>query len=208
MTALQKMSDEENTDPDALRVTNSTSASNRKINIVVVGNSYVGKTKLVESFTDQIYSDAYVETNVKTQSQEFSYKFQRDTHSLLNVSVNICDISGRRDSKIPLKSLDALGNPLDVVVFVFSIDDEDSHASITNYWLKHIWKYCNRGDVEFVVVATKSDLRTTAQVCLFPFNLSYPIEVFFRPKSLPMLHDSGREPVCQTNHLQRWYEHV
>jgi len=122
--------------------------SKKPISIIVIGNSDVGKTCLIQKFCTSKYYD---NANINTIGAEMSQKLLRINKQ--DVKMNICDTSGqeRFANLAPVFYRGAQG-----VLLVYSISDRKSFENI-QFWMNQIHDMAPK-NIRKVLVASKYDL--------------------------------------------------
>ena len=118
--------------------------------VVVIGNGSVGKTSLIEKFTQGTFQKEYIKT-IGAQFSKFDAEISGDTIGLL-----FWDIAGQDDFLFLRPSFYRDSR---AAIIVYSLEENDlgkrSFEHIID-WYEDIKKYC--GDIPIVVFANKVDL--------------------------------------------------
>ena len=118
--------------------------------ITVIGDGGVGKTSLIQMFTNETFTKDYIKT-IGAQFSVYDKEIEGDKVKLL-----FWDIAGQDDFTF-LRP--AFFKDSRAAIVVFSLEDnklgEDSFKHIQN-WVKDIFSYC--GEIPVVVCANKVDL--------------------------------------------------
>ena len=126
-----------------------------QIKIIIVGESFVGKTCIVNRFTQSKFSNQVAPTT----SVGFSSKKLKVKNSDKEINVQIWDTAGserfRALNKIYIKSADA-------AIIVYDITSKKSFEEL-NYWVQLIKEICV-DKVNLGIAANKSDLMQQAVV--------------------------------------------
>jgi small GTP-binding protein len=118
--------------------------------VVVIGNGSVGKTSLIEKFTQGTFQKEYIKT-IGAQFSKFDAEISGDTIELL-----FWDIAGQDDFLFLRPSFYRDSR---AAIIVYSLEENDlgkrSFKHVTD-WHNDIKKYC--GDIPIVIFANKVDL--------------------------------------------------
>lgn len=121
--------------------------SPQTLKCAIVGNSGVGKTSLLMSYT----VEKFPETHAPTIYDKFTTSL---TVSGKRIMVVLCDTAGQDD----FAHLRPLCYPqLDVALICFSVVDYASFESVKTKWIKEITRHCPNSPI--VLVGTQSDKR-------------------------------------------------
>ncbi|CAI4224779.1 unnamed protein product [Auanema sp. JU1783] len=122
----------------------------KKIKLVVVGDSYVGKTSLLFAYTKKEFSQAYASTVF--DNWEINVSIEGVKNGLY--TVNLFDTAGQEDYDI----LRHMSYPNTSVFLVcFSLVEPGSLKDCETIWLPEIRKYQGE-NVPIILVGTKEDL--------------------------------------------------
>ena len=133
-----------------------------EVKVVVLGDSRVGKSKLVDGFLRRGYNDEYKPTIYKYE--KITLKDPRTPSSKFMVMVDLYETSGDHEQQVIHKQVfKEQNNRDDVFILAFAIDNRESFENIVTFWTKEISKHCSKG-YAIVVVATKSELRSINNV--------------------------------------------
>ena len=118
-----------------------------KFKIIILGNSYVGKTTMVHTYLNKKGG------NLPTQGASFFVK--NETINGVNISLEIWDTAGqeRYFSLLPIYIRGA-----DVSIITYAIDDLDSYQKL-DFWIKAVHDTSPKSII--YVVGTKLDLEST-----------------------------------------------
>ncbi|EAL47922.1 Rho family GTPase [Entamoeba histolytica HM-1:IMSS-B] len=120
-----------------------------EIKVIVIGDTNVGKTCLLLTYTTNSFPDTYVPTVFDNYTAPISVDKK-------TVQMNLWDTSGSDDldEMRPLSYADT-----DCFMICFSIADEDSFERIKTKWVPEIRDNCGKDDPKIIIVGTKSDVR-------------------------------------------------
>ena len=123
-----------------------------RFKITVVGDGAVGKTSLIQKFTNNTFKKDYI----KTLGAQFSL-YDKEVEDDI-VKLIFWDIAGQDDFNF-LRP--AFFKNSQTAIIVYSLEEnqlgEDSFEHIQN-WVKDIYSYC--GEIPVIVFANKADLVT------------------------------------------------
>lgn len=123
------------------------------LGVVVVGDSKVGKTCLIQTYGVGEYPETYEST--ASQSYKTNLRINRES-----IEVNIHDTGG--SSQFKNLRLRVYGKS-DVFLICFDLTERMTFQHVDQFWLNEIRKM--RGtDVPFVIVGCKSDLRVNGNM--------------------------------------------
>ncbi|KAI1708215.1 ras family domain-containing protein [Ditylenchus destructor] len=121
--------------------------ADKRIKLVVVGNSYVGKTSMLFAYTEQKFLDNYQTTIFDNYAVTVNMEQRKYT-------VNLFDTAGQED----YAHLRVLSYPqTDVFLLCFSLVDPASLEACQSVWMPEIRKYTGER-TPVVLVGTKEDL--------------------------------------------------
>jgi small GTP-binding protein len=121
-----------------------------KFKITVIGDGGVGKTSLIQKFTNDSFTTDYIKT-IGAQFSVFDKEIKDD-----NVKLLFWDIAGQDDFNF-LRP--AFFNDSRAAIVVYSLEDNDLGVDSFNHiesWVKDIYSYC--GEIPVVVFGNKVDL--------------------------------------------------
>uniref|UniRef100_A0A914DX09 Uncharacterized protein n=2 Tax=Acrobeloides nanus TaxID=290746 RepID=A0A914DX09_9BILA len=125
----------------------------KSLKLVVVGDSYVGKTSLLIAYTEKQFLSDYKTTIFDNWAVTVTIEQKRYT-------LNLFDTAGQED----YSHLRCLSYPqTDVFLLCFSLLDKKSLDSCQTTWMPEIRKYCG-SEVPVILVGTKQDLYESASV--------------------------------------------
>lgn len=124
-----------------------------KTKLVVVGDTYCGKTKFVNRYVNSTYEDTYTATGIDTYHTTYQVSAAHKIH------VSIWDTSGDQsyDRVRPVSYADA-----DLVLVCYSIEKPETLHHIATKWLPEIKEHCPHQPI--IVVGCGSDMRTDGDV--------------------------------------------
>ena len=121
-----------------------------RFKITLIGDGGVGKTSLIQKFTNNTFKKDYIKT-IGAQFSVFDKEIEDDKVKLL-----FWDIAGQDDFNF-LRP--AFFKNSQAAIIVYSLEEnqlgEDSFEHIQN-WVKDIYSYC--GEIPVIVFANKADL--------------------------------------------------
>jgi len=124
----------------------------RDLKITVVGNTSVGKTSLLISYT----TNSFPGEHVPTVFDNYSANAIVDEEP---INLGLWDTAGAQEFK-ELRPLSYPGT--DAFIVCYSVLDEDSLKAVTDIWIPEINEHC--AGVPIILVGTKIDLRTKKEV--------------------------------------------
>ncbi|ELP91567.1 Rho GTPase, putative [Entamoeba invadens IP1] len=124
-------------------------ADNSEIKIVVIGDTNVGKTCLLVTYTTNSFPDTYVPTVFDNYTAPIAVDGK-------TFQINLWDTSGNDDldQTRPLSYVST-----DCFMICFSVDDSDSFARIKTKWVPEVVDNCGVEKPNIVLVGLKSDIR-------------------------------------------------
>ena len=118
---------------------------NNKIKILLLGDSSIGKTTIVDS----LINNEYDENIPPTIGLDYKSKIVYDTN------LQLYDTSGQERFKVLVNSYYRYA---DVVMFIFSLDDINTLENVENNWIPNATEYYNNNTKPYyVLVGNKSD---------------------------------------------------
>ncbi|GMT12135.1 hypothetical protein PFISCL1PPCAC_3432 [Pristionchus fissidentatus] len=118
-----------------------------RLKLVVVGDSYVGKTSLLFAYTQKTFSQNYNTTVFDNWAINISIQHRK-------YNVNLFDTAGQED----YAHLRTLSYPsTDVFLLCFSLVDRKSLDACQMVWMPEIRKYA-QDKIPVILVGTKSDM--------------------------------------------------
>ncbi|GFX25017.1 hypothetical protein TNCV_1279531 [Trichonephila clavipes] len=126
------------------------------INILVSGAPGCGATSLIESFIS-ICDDVLIHREFRSDTMACQFRFLMDNHLYI---LRACDLSENKVTPPENHPVQELHYDMDVVVYLYSIDDHDSL-----FYLMELLEVKNDvGDLPSVLVGNKVDLRRTWEI--------------------------------------------
>ena len=125
------------------------------INIILLGESNVGKTSLLTRYTKNIFNDCFIST-LGVESDIKQIKMGGN-----NVILHIMDTGGQEKYKSIAQSF---LRTVDGIIFVFDVTCIESFEKITT-WLKDT--KANINDFDYVLAGNKIDLQDTKLINIF-----------------------------------------
>ncbi|KAL7721305.1 Rho family GTPase [Entamoeba marina] len=120
-----------------------------EVKVIVIGDTNVGKTCLLLTYTTNSFPDTYVPTVFDNYTAPISVDGK-------TIQMNLWDTSGSDD----LDEMRPLSYPdTDCFMICFSISEEESFERIKTKWYTEIKDNCGRDDPRIIIVGTKSDFR-------------------------------------------------
>jgi small GTP-binding protein len=120
--------------------------------ILILGDSYVGKTSLLLKFTDNIFKESYIATI------SVEYKEKIITLNNKNYKLNIWDTAGQERFKSITKNF---FKSADGIIFTYDITKKKTFDNLKN-WL--IEAESNVGNYKSIIVGNKIDLENKREV--------------------------------------------
>ena len=130
------------------------SSLSKDLKIVVIGDTNVGKTCLLQTYSTNKFPFDYVPTVF--DNYFIPIKVENTVYQL-----NIWDTSGS-DTYEEMRPLSYTST--DCFMLTFSIVDEESFQKIKTYWINEIRENCGDSNPRILLVGTKSDTRKNEQV--------------------------------------------
>ena len=130
----------------------------KRIKIIIIGESGVGKTCIIKKF---IY-DEYNNNEFPTNSLSFATKNIKisQNNGEQELKLEVWDTVGQEKYKAMAQIFFKNSN---AVILVYDITNKDSFNELKNYWIGKINEY-NSNDLTLAVAANKSDLYVKEQV--------------------------------------------
>ena len=130
---------------------NQYSKTNKEYKVIVMGDSGVGKTSIIQRFVshtfdysmDATIGAAFVSTVIPTQ--------------IGRATLNIWDTAGQEKYRSLLQTYSRDAN---AAIFVYDLTSETSFENIDK-WLNELYKYTNKDSAILFIVGNKSDLEET-----------------------------------------------
>lgn len=122
-------------------------ATSKGVRILLVGDDGVGKTSLILSLVTEEFPD-----EVPSRAEEITIPADVTPEK---VPTHIVDFSNADQTEEELR---AELEQADVVCVVYAVNDEDTIARITSYWLPIVFSVCGEHTKPVVLVGNKSDL--------------------------------------------------
>eukprot|EP01129_Flabellula_baltica_P003845 TRINITY_DN13575_c0_g1_i1.p1 TRINITY_DN13575_c0_g1~~TRINITY_DN13575_c0_g1_i1.p1 ORF type:complete len:218 (-),score=52.14 TRINITY_DN13575_c0_g1_i1:224-841(-) len=124
----------------------------RDIKVMVIGDTAVGKTCLLISYTSNSFPTGHIPTVFDNYSANALVGGEA-------IKLGLWDTAGSQEFK-DLRPLSYPGT--DVFIICFSLTDPDSLAAVTDMWYPEIVE-CGLQETPIVLVGTKLDLRNSGQ---------------------------------------------
>ena len=119
-----------------------------KVKLILVGETTVGKTSIINQYIDKTFKEEYMMTIGKEKSLKNINLEGKE------VSLEICDTAGQIDyraiNKIFMKNTD-------IALIVYDITNRESFKELSD-WIKGVKEINNNKNVIFGIAANKSDL--------------------------------------------------
>ena len=155
-------------------------------NIITLGDSGVGKTSIINRYIANKFED-----NISsTLGMNFSYK-ELNFNNKDKIKLKLVDTAGQEKYRALTKSY---FKNVHVVLFVFSVDDNESFNSI-KYWMK-LFNDNNKEDIPKYLIATKNDLEIKVD--------RSSIEEFIMENKIPFKSTSAKE----NNNIEELFEEI
>ena len=143
--------------------------------VILLGNSSVGKTSILNKFVDDIFSNK-TQCTIDVGLKLKNLKIDKNLYAQLN----IYDTAGQEKYRSLTKSYYSRANG---IILVFDLTNENSFNDL-NSWMREIND--NAGNVEIILVGNKSDLGNR-QVT------KYKAENYAKEKNLKYIETSAKE---------------
>lgn len=118
-----------------------------KFKVIIIGDTYTGKTSLITQYAKNIFQKSYLPTvlpNLQTVNSRF------------NCELDIWDTAGTEQ----WQSLNStIYHHTDALIFLCSYDRQDSLDNIQNLWIPRINGYISLDKIPIYLAINKSDLR-------------------------------------------------
>ncbi|ELP94719.1 Rho GTPase, putative [Entamoeba invadens IP1] len=124
-----------------------------EVKIIVIGDTNVGKTCLLLTYT----TNAFPETYVPTVFDNYTAPISIDGRS---IQMNLWDTSGSDDLD-EMRPVSYAGS--DCFMICFAVSEEESFERIKTKWVPEIVAHCGVPNPRIVIVGTKSDIRDNAK---------------------------------------------
>jgi small GTP-binding protein len=124
--------------------------------VVLIGNSGVGKTSIINQFI----SDEFNDEQITTTGSTFCTKIMKFEEQNAEISFEIWDTAGQEKYRCLTK---IFYKNASIVVLVYDITRNDSFEDIKNYWFNEI-KQNSTENIIIAIVGNKSDLINEEQV--------------------------------------------
>jgi len=118
------------------------------LGVVVVGDSTVGKTCLIQTYGKGIYPEEYIGTVGHSYTTSLVINGE-------SIEVNVHDTGGSSQHSAVRQQLYFKA---DVLIICFDLTERKSFLHINQFWLSEL-KRIRGGDIPFLVVGCKNDLR-------------------------------------------------
>ena len=123
----------------------------RPINLIIVGDSGVGKTSLLDRFVENIFNE---ELPLPMEEVWYTKKFNENVEvRILDKFVNRFCIVQNRDYRHKHG-----------IIIVFDVTNQESFENAKQKWYKEITRYCNLEDVAIILIGNKIDLKDSRVV--------------------------------------------
>lgn len=120
-------------------------------NIILLGDSSVGKTSLIRRFVVDKYSDKYISTiGTKVTKKEITLRKNKD---ITNMTLMIWDIIGQKGYRY---TQSMTFQRMDGAFLVADLTRKDTLESLKSYWIPLILR--TRGPIPMIYLGNKSDL--------------------------------------------------
>ena len=147
-------------------IKNQKSQDEKKIKCVVVGDSRVGKKELINAIVTANPNNTSV---VNTISDKTMFEC-KETNVILNNETYTCSLFCPNGQEEYDRLRPLLYQETDVFIIAFSVDDVVSLENAKNKWYPEVQNYTP--NVPFILVGTKSDLRTSKFACIYCHELT------------------------------------
>ncbi|GLH06956.1 Ras-like GTP-binding protein RhoL [Gryllus bimaculatus] len=124
------------------------------INIVIVGDSYVGKTSLLKTFVTHEYSKNYEGPSLERYFEDITVDGQ-DFHLILWEPIALESYDKMREF---------IYGKAECIIVCYAVNDLESFQRVSTFWCPEIQKYCQ--DTPILLAALKADLRDQNFKCI------------------------------------------
>ena len=125
--------------------------------LLIIGNSGVGKTKIMLRYAEDVYNDTYVSTT-KGDSKTRSIDFKNN-----QLNLQIWDISGKVFMEELYSASSEELNVLDALIMIYDITDRNSFLALKD-WESAFNIACKKTNIIRMVMGNKIDLVDRRQV--------------------------------------------
>ena len=160
----------------------------KTFNIITLGDSGVGKTSIINRYVKNKFDD-----NISsTLGMNFAYK-EIKFNNKDKIILKLVDTAGQEKYRALTKSY---FKNVDVVLFVFSMDDKDTFDTIKD-WME-LFKNNNikEGEIPKYLVGNKNDLETKVEQSL--------IDKFVEENKIPFMSTSAKD----NNNIDKLFEEI
>lgn len=115
----------------------------KQINVVIIGDSSVGKTSIIKSVTQKAFGE------------DFSYTIGVDYSRIKDddIEIQIWDTSGMEKFKTLTTSY---YRSADVIIIVYDVSEPDSYENVMTEWIPQVSRF--KHDIHIVLAGNKTDL--------------------------------------------------